>query len=135
MQLTLKQYQFEAEHYFQQAKCAVTIDSSIFFSVCFAKHVSTMLFFVRLNTFHFHCLSDRVLGEWRNEGTVSNLLWNHVRALLLKKHKHQHVSSKYVKRHTSKAKLNEPKHKLSPVREISESVSAPNLHGYANGNF
>lgn len=80
-------------------------------------------------------ISDKVLEEWRNEGTVSNLLWNHVRALMLKKHKHQHVSSKYVKRHTSKAKLNESKHKLSPVREISESVSAPNLHGYANGNF
>uniref|UniRef100_K1QYU5 Anion exchange protein n=1 Tax=Magallana gigas TaxID=29159 RepID=K1QYU5_MAGGI len=78
---------------------------------------------------------DKVLEEWRNEGTVSNLLWNHVRALMLKKHKHQHVSSKYVKRHTSKAKLNESKHKLSPVREISESVSAPNLHGYANEGY
>ncbi|XP_062594759.1 electroneutral sodium bicarbonate exchanger 1-like [Saccostrea cucullata] len=78
---------------------------------------------------------DKVLEEWKNEGSVSNLLWNHLRALLLKKHKHQHVRGKYIKRHASKAKLNESKPKLSPVKEMSESVSAPNLHAYHNEGY
>lgn len=49
LQLTPKQYQLAAEH--KHTKCVVTIDP--FFSVCCAKHASTMLFFIRLNTFHF----------------------------------------------------------------------------------
>lgn len=101
-----------------------------FFSISSCKLSSVVL-----SIFCYYAIEDKVLEEWRNEGSVSNLLWNHLRALLLKKHKHQHVSSKYLKRHTSKAKLSESKLKLSPVREISESVSAPNLQGYNNGEW
>lgn len=66
---------------------------------------------------------------------VSNLLWNYVRVLMLKKYKYQYVSSKYVKCYISKVKLNEFKYKFSFVREILESVLVLNLQGYVNGNF
>lgn len=66
---------------------------------------------------------------------VSNLLWNYVRVLMLKKYKYQYVSSKYVKWYISKVKLNEFKYKFSFVREILESVLVLNFNGYVNGNF
>lgn len=47
--------------------------------------------------------SDILLEQWRLNGTLNSLLWNHVKAVLLKRHKHQHVGRRQIKRHQSRA--------------------------------
>lgn len=47
----------------------VCCNHRLFFSVCCAKHVSSMLFLIRLNTFHFHYLRQSIGGvEERGNG-------------------------------------------------------------------
>ncbi|XP_076087744.1 electrogenic sodium bicarbonate cotransporter 1-like [Mytilus galloprovincialis] len=46
---------------------------------------------------------DILLEQWQLNGTLNSLLWNHVKAVLLKRHKHQHVGRRQIKRHQSRA--------------------------------
>ena len=48
--------------------------------------------------------SDILLNEWTNHGTLTNILWNHVRAVLLKRHKHPHVTRKHMLLHVNSKK-------------------------------
>lgn len=60
-----------------------------------------LVFYLSIDVFTF-THSDTLLERWRKEGQLENILWNHVRSVLLKRHKHHHINSKQVKRHESR---------------------------------
>ena len=74
---------------------------------------------------------ENLLEEWRFNGTLTGLLWNHIRSVLLKPHKHQHVGRRKMKRHQSRAS-----HLHNGAFSDDEDVqSSPDLRGRHNGGY
>ncbi|KAL5006033.1 hypothetical protein ScPMuIL_017191 [Solemya velum] len=67
--------------------------------------LSTCPVLLDLDSCTMYDIVDKILESWCNAGLLKNLLRNHARAVLLKRHKHQHVRRKHTKIQTDKADI------------------------------